>query len=72
MAVKKAVQCGNVEDAIEKVNDLNPEVRNLFVVYVYNKPVVGLHVYDTYIIYPKAVSQFNSFKDFSSSHGVNR
>lgn len=28
MAVKKAVQCGNVEDAIEKVNDLNPEVSN--------------------------------------------
>ena len=28
MAVKKAVQCGNVEDAIEKVNDLNPEVRD--------------------------------------------
>lgn len=27
MAVKKAVQCGNVEDAIEKVNDLNPEVQ---------------------------------------------
>lgn len=26
MAVKKAVQSGNVEDAIEKVNDLNPEV----------------------------------------------
>ncbi|KAE7995612.1 hypothetical protein FH972_000388 [Carpinus fangiana] len=26
MAVKKAVQCGNVEDAIEKVNDLNPEL----------------------------------------------
>jgi len=26
MAVKKAVQNGNVEDAIEKVNDLNPEV----------------------------------------------
>uniref|UniRef100_A0A2P2LFS3 Uncharacterized protein n=1 Tax=Rhizophora mucronata TaxID=61149 RepID=A0A2P2LFS3_RHIMU len=26
MAVKTAVQCGNVEDAIEKVNDLNPEV----------------------------------------------
>ncbi|KAK4340575.1 hypothetical protein RND71_039076 [Anisodus tanguticus] len=25
MAVKKAVQAGNVEDAIEKVNDLNPE-----------------------------------------------
>ncbi|XP_021598095.1 protein GID8 homolog isoform X4 [Manihot esculenta] len=25
MAVKKAVQSGNVEDAIEKVNDLNPE-----------------------------------------------
>ncbi|KAK1309094.1 hypothetical protein QJS10_CPA09g01441 [Acorus calamus] len=25
MAVKKAVQCGNVKDAIEKVNDLNPE-----------------------------------------------
>ncbi|KAF6167608.1 hypothetical protein GIB67_031191 [Kingdonia uniflora] len=25
MAVKNAVQCGNVEDAIEKVNDLNPE-----------------------------------------------
>ncbi|MED6161685.1 hypothetical protein PIB30_063037 [Stylosanthes scabra] len=28
MAVKKAVQSGNVEDAIEKVNDLNPEIRN--------------------------------------------
>ncbi|XP_027362949.1 protein GID8 homolog isoform X4 [Abrus precatorius] len=27
MAVKKAVQSGNVEDAIEKVNDLNPEQR---------------------------------------------
>uniref|UniRef100_A0A2P2LFU1 Protein C20orf11 n=1 Tax=Rhizophora mucronata TaxID=61149 RepID=A0A2P2LFU1_RHIMU len=26
MAVKTAVQCGNVEDAIEKVNDLNPEI----------------------------------------------
>ncbi|XP_056864092.1 protein GID8 homolog [Raphanus sativus] len=26
MAVKKAVQNGNVEDAIEKVNDLNPEL----------------------------------------------
>ncbi|KAF8370172.1 hypothetical protein HHK36_003743 [Tetracentron sinense] len=26
MAVKKAVQCGNVEDAIERVNDLNPEI----------------------------------------------
>ncbi|KAK4347116.1 hypothetical protein RND71_033455 [Anisodus tanguticus] len=28
MAVKKAVQSGNVEDAIEKVNDLNPEKLN--------------------------------------------
>ncbi|XP_019420262.1 PREDICTED: glucose-induced degradation protein 8 homolog isoform X2 [Lupinus angustifolius] len=26
MAVKKAVQSGNVDDAIEKVNDLNPEI----------------------------------------------
>ncbi|KAL6223389.1 hypothetical protein ACLB2K_006776 [Fragaria x ananassa] len=26
MAVKKAVQCGNVEDAIDKMNDLNPEI----------------------------------------------
>ncbi|MBA0880779.1 hypothetical protein Goshw_030192 [Gossypium schwendimanii] len=26
MAVKKAAQCGNVEDAIEKINDLNPEI----------------------------------------------
>ncbi|XP_026410788.1 protein GID8 homolog isoform X1 [Papaver somniferum] len=26
MAVKKAVQCGNVDDALEKVNDLNPEI----------------------------------------------
>ncbi|XP_055806472.1 protein GID8 homolog isoform X1 [Solanum dulcamara] len=26
MAIKKAVQSGNVEDAIEKVNDLNPEI----------------------------------------------
>ncbi|KAK1304051.1 hypothetical protein QJS10_CPB11g00939 [Acorus calamus] len=25
MAVKKAMQCGNVDHAIEKVNDLNPE-----------------------------------------------
>lgn len=33
MAVKKAVQCGNVEDAIEKVNDLNPEVRCHFLFY---------------------------------------
>lgn len=30
MAVKKAVQSGNVEDAIEKVNDLNPEVSFAF------------------------------------------
>ncbi|KAL0725092.1 hypothetical protein Bca4012_039691 [Brassica carinata] len=29
MAVKKAVQNGNVEDAIENVNDLNPEVHSL-------------------------------------------
>lgn len=27
MAVKKAVLSGNFEDAIEKVNNLNPEVR---------------------------------------------
>nr|GMD02991.1 glucose-induced degradation protein 8 homolog [Ipomoea batatas]GMD05249.1 glucose-induced degradation protein 8 homolog [Ipomoea batatas] len=26
MAIKEAVQRGNVEDAIEKVNDLNPEI----------------------------------------------
>ncbi|KAK4271470.1 hypothetical protein QN277_020164 [Acacia crassicarpa] len=26
MAIKKAVQSGNVEDAIEKMNDLNPEI----------------------------------------------
>lgn len=26
MAVRNAVQSGNVEDAIEKINDLNPEV----------------------------------------------
>ncbi|XP_017639062.1 protein GID8 homolog isoform X2 [Gossypium arboreum] len=26
MAVNKPVQCGNVEDAIEKVNDLNPKI----------------------------------------------
>ncbi|KAA3489106.1 glucose-induced degradation protein 8-like protein [Gossypium australe] len=31
MAVKKAVQCGNVEDAIEKINDLNPEVQCLII-----------------------------------------
>lgn len=30
MAVKKAVQSGNVQDAIEKVNDLNPEVKKSF------------------------------------------
>ena len=29
MAVKKALQSGNVEDAIEKVNDLNPTVRSI-------------------------------------------
>ena len=28
-AIRKAVQSGNVEDAIERVNDLNPEVRYL-------------------------------------------
>ena len=33
MAVKKAVQSGNVEDAIEKVNDLNPEVLLYFVYF---------------------------------------
>ncbi|XP_041024797.1 protein GID8 homolog isoform X1 [Juglans microcarpa x Juglans regia] len=33
MAVKKAVQCGNVEDAIEKVNDLNPEVQRIWQIY---------------------------------------
>ncbi|XP_026448327.1 protein GID8 homolog [Papaver somniferum] len=26
MAVKKALHCGDIEDAIEKVNDLNPEI----------------------------------------------
>ncbi|MCO5578958.1 hypothetical protein L7F22_032809 [Adiantum nelumboides] len=26
MEVRKAIQCGNVQDAIEKVNDLNPEI----------------------------------------------
>lgn len=31
MAVKQALQAGNVEDAIEKVNDLNPTVRSKFV-----------------------------------------
>lgn len=31
MAVKKAVQNGNVEDAIEKVNDLNPEVQCFYI-----------------------------------------
>jgi len=33
MAVKKAVQSGNVEDAIEKVNDLNPEVGFFLFIY---------------------------------------
>ena len=33
MAVKKAVQSGNVEDAIDKVNDLNPEVLIEILVY---------------------------------------
>lgn len=33
MAVKKAVQSGNVEDAIEKVNDLNPEVSSFIDYY---------------------------------------
>lgn len=33
MAVKKAVQCGNVEDAIEKVNDLNPEVHFSMIIF---------------------------------------
>ncbi|KAE8716948.1 LisH and RanBPM domains containing protein isoform 2 [Hibiscus syriacus] len=37
MAVKKAVQCGNVEDAIEKVNDLNPEVGS-WIQYIGYKP----------------------------------
>lgn len=34
MAVKKAVQSGNVEDAIEKVNDLNPEVSFPFLYFL--------------------------------------
>lgn len=29
MAVRNAVQSGNVEDAIDRVNDLNPEVNPL-------------------------------------------
>jgi len=33
MAVKKAVQSGNVEDAIEKVNDLNPEVLDFLLLF---------------------------------------
>eukprot|EP00959_Pyramimonas_sp_CCMP1952_P181467 3794361-Pyramimonas_sp.AAC.1 len=28
-AIRKAVQSGNVEDAIERVNDLNPEVQRM-------------------------------------------
>jgi hypothetical protein len=28
MEVKKAVQSGNVQEAIEKINDLNPTVRS--------------------------------------------
>jgi len=35
MAVKKAVQNGNVEDAIEKVNDLNPEVGFPSLIYLF-------------------------------------
>ncbi len=29
MEIRKAVQSGNVEEAIERVNDLNPEVRTI-------------------------------------------
>lgn len=29
MEIRKAVQSGNVEEAIERVNDLNPEVQML-------------------------------------------
>ena len=29
MEIRKAVQSGNVEEAIERVNDLNPEVRTM-------------------------------------------
>lgn len=35
MAVNKAVQSGNVEDAIEMVNDLNPEVSLLIIMYMW-------------------------------------
>lgn len=35
MAVNKAVQSGNVEDAIEMVNDLNPEVCLLIIMYIW-------------------------------------
>ena len=30
MEIRKAVQSGNVEEAIERVNDLNPEVRFIY------------------------------------------
>lgn len=46
MAVKKAVQCGNVEDAIEKVNDLNPEVVFLlFTCSYFSLPIYLLPLY---------------------------
>lgn len=32
MLIRNAIQSGNIEDGIERVNDLNPEV--LFTVYV--------------------------------------
>ena len=28
MQIRKALQSGNIEDAIDRVNDLNPEVRD--------------------------------------------
>lgn len=55
MAVKKAVQSGNVEDAIEKVNDLNPEVViNIFLWlslwFMQRKGLRGCHKCGTYIL----------------------
>lgn len=52
MAVKKAVQCGNVEDAIEKVNDLNPEV--------------GCHFLKLLVIFIKSVILYYWWKYYCS------
>ena len=41
--IRKAVQSGDLENAIERVNDLNPEVRNSFTAWRIGFPTSQSH-----------------------------